>query len=319
MQEIVIGVDVGNNQNKTKNTICKSGLVEKETKPVSSKNLIEYNGRYYTYGLENNRDLSRSKLNDDLYRIMVLGSIAMEMKARDCGNEAEVILGLAIPIVEWNNIKTREKNELYFDYGYETFNFEGEEFKVNINKVFILPQGYIAVVPKMEGLTGEIAKETGEDNPEIHLLDLGGGTSDIMLIKDGQITETIGNIDEGGVNFLIPKCQEALEAEFETILTTSQIENLLIKFETNAKVDQDMLNIVFKVAYDHFEKVLAKLSNYGFKRDSSNIVFVGGGANIMSKIDEKYKEFDLRFYRFYGSIHETAKGIEETIVQSLEE
>ena len=79
--EVIIGVDHGNAQIKTKNTCFVSGLEEFPTKPPMAADIIQYQGRYWTL-VGKRLPVMRDKTKDDRFYLLTLFAIAKELEAR---------------------------------------------------------------------------------------------------------------------------------------------------------------------------------------------------------------------------------------------
>ena len=64
--------------------------------PLFTKNLLVYDGRYYTIG-EGHKEFKAEKQNDDDYYVLTLAAIAMELDDNDL-TEADVFIAAGLPL-----------------------------------------------------------------------------------------------------------------------------------------------------------------------------------------------------------------------------
>lgn len=96
MQDLVIGVDHGFGNMKTKNKCFTSGLKRMVAKPPICKNTLYYSGQWYVVGGERLM-IKDTKVGDEDYYILTLATIAEEFKFRGI-QEANVYLGVGLPL-----------------------------------------------------------------------------------------------------------------------------------------------------------------------------------------------------------------------------
>ena len=79
--KILIGIDHGYGNMKTRHTVFKSGVKCYSTEPAIASNVLVYDGKYYVIG-ESHKVFIASKNEDEDYYILTLAAIAKELSFR---------------------------------------------------------------------------------------------------------------------------------------------------------------------------------------------------------------------------------------------
>ena len=110
---MLIGIDHGNKQIKSRTRIFTSGLCESDTRPPFGENILFYSGKYYTLSDER-IPYMRDKTKDERSFILTLFAIAFELE--NAGNPAEKVIdiqpGIGLPSAHYGT--QYEKFEKYF-------------------------------------------------------------------------------------------------------------------------------------------------------------------------------------------------------------
>ena len=169
---LIIAVDHGYGNMKTANHCFPSGILAHEGEPTFPDNLLYYEGRYYTVGVGHKEYRPDKALDLDYYLLMLAG-IAMELK--DAGlTSADIFLAAGLPL-KWAGTQKeafrayllqKERVSLIFNFKKYDTRFAGCE---------IYPQGYAAVAANAAELKGTTM-----------LCDLGNGTMNLMLLRNGK-------------------------------------------------------------------------------------------------------------------------------------
>ena len=78
-EPIIIAIDHGYANMKTRNFVFPSGLVTYDHEPYSMERVLEYGGKYYVIG-SGRQPLQRDKTGSENYYLLTLASIAMELE-----------------------------------------------------------------------------------------------------------------------------------------------------------------------------------------------------------------------------------------------
>lgn len=95
-QTIIIGIDHGYGNCKTRNFCFRSGVAAYDKEPTFKENLLVYNNRYYLVGEEHKEFLS-DKMADNDYYILTLAAIAKELNNRHL-TSAKVHIAAGLPL-----------------------------------------------------------------------------------------------------------------------------------------------------------------------------------------------------------------------------
>ena len=193
MEQIIIGIDHGNGNIKTKHCVFPCGFKRQDTKPseLFSTDILTYRGNYYS--LTKSRfpyEIDKTKNENCL--ILTLFAIAKELKERAREEKKEfdwktsfgnfigkdVVLAVGLPPAHLE--KQQESFKKYFldaaRYGIE-FHYNGKLFQFHIKEVLIFPQDYAAAVIYREALIKKYSS--------VYCIDIGDGTVDLLALKNG--------------------------------------------------------------------------------------------------------------------------------------
>lgn len=225
-----LGIDNGNYYTKSSTGFkYMSGLKEDST-AVAALNRITYDGRHYTVG-ECRNAIEIDKTSNSNMLIQSLPAIAEGIK-RNMGNAVgmmptsksiELELGVGTPLKMYG--KEAPKYRKYFIDQDLEYDWNGEKFHVLIKRVEVYPQGYAAYMANYNMFA---------DYSELNVIDIGGGTDDAFMIRNGlPVTETFRTLNDGVIT-LVNKCSDILEME-GIYISESQI--------CNAIMDKDVFHV----------------------------------------------------------------------------
>ena len=119
---LILGIDHGYGNMKTRNTVFKSGVITSESMPTFGTDVIEYDNKFYLIGEGHKTFISNKSMDEDFY-ILTLAAIAKELTIRGLRNmNMNVILAVGLPIT-WIQSQKEEfinylkKNE-HLDFKY---------------------------------------------------------------------------------------------------------------------------------------------------------------------------------------------------------
>ena len=118
---ILLGLDNGNKCTKTsEGYISESGFTKSNTEPISSSNLLIYEGKFYSIGGQRLSVQMDKTINQDAF-ILSLPAIADAINKAQVEGEVDVILGVGLPIVNYGILKRKFRE--YFLKQNIKFNF----------------------------------------------------------------------------------------------------------------------------------------------------------------------------------------------------
>lgn len=171
---MLFAIDHGNSAIKTPNFVFTSGLTDYPVKPPVDTDVLEFGGTFWTLSGER-IPYMRDKTKDDRFFILSLFAIAKELRQRNV-MQAMVETDLAIGLPP-EHYELRNRFAEYFRRGTVQFVFNGTPICLMIRQVFVYPQAYAAVVPQAQII---------RQNPRTFVVDIGGFTTDVLLLRGVQ-------------------------------------------------------------------------------------------------------------------------------------
>ena len=169
-QTIIIGIDQGYGNCKTRNFCFRSGVATYDKEPTFKENMLVYNNRYYLVGEEHKEFLS-DKMADNDYYILTLAAISNELNIRHL-TSAKVHIAAGLPLTWVSEQKETFKAYLMQNESAD-FVFKNISFHIEIVGVDIFPQGFSAVADRLREFKG------------VNMLaDIGNGTMNVMYINE---------------------------------------------------------------------------------------------------------------------------------------
>lgn len=287
----VIGVDHGWSGMKTVSQVFTTGVKEITTEPAFFNNIVEYNGSFYKVGgrrLEV-RDL---KVENDNFYLLTLAAVAKELNRRGMRN-ANILLSVGLPLTRFG----AEKQD-FIDYLSRdkevSFQFDNQQYRINLARVSVFPQCYAAVAERMKNLPKRVV-----------VVDIGSWTIDIMPIEDSAPNEAeCITIREGLI-----KCMRTINEECMRLygreLSEENIQEVMMAGK-NDKLPKKYLSIVEECLKNYVEKVFNLLLEHGYTIDVTELVFVGGGATVM----ERYGSYRDSNIQYITDVKANARGYE---------
>lgn len=181
IKKLRVAVDHGNRNMKTCHFIFTTGLTEQDKKPARGEKYLKYQGKYYTLS-EKRIPYQRDKTQDSRNRfwILTLFAIAMELEQKSQIQPEDVIqVELPIGLPPKHFAELCERYERYFkgDGKVQELCFNDKVYHLCIQNVMAFPQDYAAMMTRMMEIR-EIPKVVG--------IDIGGFTSDYLLMRSGR-------------------------------------------------------------------------------------------------------------------------------------
>ena len=272
----IIGIDHGWSYIKTAGIVFKSGVKEISTEPAFFSVVLEYKGKFYKIGTSR-MEVKKNKVVTPDYYYLTLAAIAKEMKSRK-KHEAHVVIAAGLPTSRYGDEKKdfqkylNQNNEVIFKY-------EEENFHVWVDKAFIYPQCFPAVIDSLPMFGSKVV-----------VVDIGSWTIDIVPVVNRKPDESgISSIPQG-----IITCMRAINKEcmrrFGEQIDESEITKYMINRETILPGDYKS---IMNCEFDHFiDMILGSLREEQYSLMTTPIIFVGGGAILMKNYcDRNYGHF----------------------------
>ena len=171
---MLFAIDHGNSAIKTPSFVFTSGLTDYPVKPPVETDVLEFGGTFWTLSGER-IPYMRDKTKDERFFVLSLFAIAKELRQRDALQpmvEAELAIGLPP-----EHYELRNRFADYFKRGIVQFKFNDSPISLMIRQVLVYPQAYAAVVPQAQII---------QKNPRTFVVDIGGFTTDVLLLRGVQ-------------------------------------------------------------------------------------------------------------------------------------
>lgn len=316
MEQIVIGIDHGNGNIKTKHCVFPSGFKRQDTKPseLFSTDILTYRGNYYSLtGSRFPYEIDKTKNENCL--ILTLFAIAKELKERareekknfdwktSFGNfiGKDVVLAVGLPPAHLE--KQQESFKKYFldaaRYGIE-FHYNGKLFQFHIKEVLIFPQDYAAAVIYREALIKKYSS--------VYCIDIGDGTVDLLALKNGIPDKEVMVSRELGMAGLRAKIIDDVINDFGMTIDADVIEDILMPGR-EVLAPEEVIQRVKKETGEWAVKIVNQLHSKVADFRFAPTIFCGGGAMLLKPYLEKTGLFGMT--DFISDIHANAIGYEQ--------
>jgi plasmid segregation protein ParM len=262
---MLFSIDHGNYAIKTQGDSFIAGLTEYSVRPPLAEHVIEYEGRFWT--LTGSRlPYMRDKTKDNRYFILTLFAVARELSSRgDILPYADIDLAVGLPPEHYSVLK--DKFARYFKRQGVKFVYNSTPFCLTFRRVFVYPQAYAAVVPQSRLLL---------NTPRLFVIDIGGYTTDVLLLCGGKPDLQFCRSLELGVitmnNDIIGKIGALHDMKIEDEHITAVIQG------RETVLPPDVAATIREAAVRHADTILNKLRELQVDLRSNPAIFIGGGA-----------------------------------------
>ena len=269
-EPIIIGIDHGYANMKTKNFVFPSGLVTYEHEPYSMERVLEYGGKYYVVG-SGRQPLQKDKTKAEDYYLLTLAAIAMELEYREAPPNSEIILAAGLPLTSFGRDKQAFREYLLRDGKPISFRFEEKLYSITIADVQLFPQGYAAVLTQRELL----------EEPSVIVADIGGWTVDLMRIDNSIPNATTCRSLELGMIRCLDMISEQIRRNLGISMTNIQIEAAICG--TVNSLPEQAKEIIRHETESYVQQLLSAIQESGMDYRAMPMVALGGGANLLKR------------------------------------
>lgn len=297
---MLISIDHGNKQIKTIH--CPpfiSGLGESTKKPFG-KDILKYQNLYYNLTGQRIPYL-KNKTEDNRFFVLTLFAIANEIEARNNYSSDVIPIELAIGVPPaYYGSQGKDLINYFLNRDVIEYEAHGRSYSIYFNDVACFPQAYAAAVTLLPTLV---------NCPKALILDIGGHTSDYLVMKYGKTNfNSLLECDslENGLDVFYNKIRSVLNAELDVLLEESDIDSIL-RGEHNNYLPE-AVKIVGRLAQEFINDLFSTLRERGLDLRNSKVIFVGGGAILLRcQIEASRKVVNVQFVE---DINANAKGYE---------
>ena len=270
---MLIAIDHGNYAIKTPHTVFLSGLSEHKVKPPLSEEVVEYGGSYWT--LSGKRlPYMRDKTQDSRFFVLTLFAIGRELERRgSLFSCVQIDLAVGLPPEHYGML--REKFAQYFKRGMVKFSYKEQPIHLDIRRVLVYPQAYAAVIPQ----SGKLLK-----TPRVFIVDIGGFTTDVLLLRGGKPDLQFCRSLESGVITMDNEVIGRINAQYDMMVDDGLISDVLLGRETI--LPQEVQNTIREAAKIHAKDILDQLRELGVDLRTNPAIFIGGGSSLFRSLLE---------------------------------
>ena len=274
MSEIILGVDIGYGNTKSRSVTVASGVKKLASKPPIDTKTVEYYGNYYSVGGAK-FSIQKSKVEDENTLILTMAVIAEEFKKLGI-TTGSIRLGVGLPLTRMGAEKTG-----YMDYMLKNrrlnFKYEGRSYSVYLISVDVFPQGYAAVVNRLNTFSNSTV-----------VIDIGSWTIDILPLTDGQPDLSRCKSLPLGTITAMNDINESLRQQYGDEADEIILKEVMINGTSN--INADYLRTIQDGLKQYTQDIMDNLRSLKFNLTLTQFVFIGGGATIMKHFLEDRPE-----------------------------
>ena len=266
MSELVLGVDVGFGNTKSANNIFSSGVTKHKVMPPINTKVLETISGIYSAGHPKNT-IQESKIIDETTLVLTEAAIAEEMKRLDI-TRADIHLGVGVPLTRMG-VEKQPLIDYYTKNRRLCFKYEGIPYSINLLSVNVFPQGYAGVVNYMQSFK-KVAL----------VIDMGSWTVDILPLKEGQPDLSQCKSLPLGTITCMHTINENLRESFNGEADEIHLKEVMITGTSN-ELPEKYLKVIRDGLYTYVDSIMGQLRALQFNLDTTQLIFVGGGATII--------------------------------------
>ena len=214
--QYVIGFDNGYQFGKTAQSLFDNGVYAMgSVEPTVKEHSLKYGRKYYKVG-EGRATITEDKVSDENARLLTMVAIAKELGAEGI-RKAEVILVVGLPFSDYG----REKKALLEYYEQKPvlkYEYEGIRYDVTISRIFVFPQCYSAIAPRLANMKGDYL-----------VVDIGSKTTDVLLLKNGMPVERRSITVEKAMVKWMKQIQGRLQIQYGKNVPEGEILKVVLK------------------------------------------------------------------------------------------
>ena len=272
---MLIAIDHGNHACKSVHFNFVSGLAQHSVRPPMADEVLEYNGEFWT--LSGQRlPYRRDKTRDESFFILTLFAIAKELAFAGPLPSAEKIdLAVGLPPEHYGLLKDKFRD--YFKRNQSVqFIYNDKPITIMIRDVFVYPQAFAAIAPQKSQLKHHL---------RLFLVDIGGYTTDVLLLRQGKPDMQFCRSLETGVITMNNDIIRRVGALHDMQIEDEHISAVLAGKETI--LPEEVKDTIRKSAEQHAVNILNQLRELKVDLRSNPAVFIGGGSALFRDYLEK--------------------------------
>lgn len=300
----IIGLDGGNKYIKTVSTFFHAGIQQLNAKPAigmdDGLDLLRYNGSYYAVSSDR-LSLERNKTLNQNHLLLSFIGIAKELRARGLSTQQDIILAVGLPPGYMESAELSKALRSYYLHNEGVHHFRcGDDipYRIHIREVIVCPQAYSIFLTLPE----EVIMQ-----PNIHVVDIGGGTVDDVQLLDQKPVLKMLSLEKGVIH-LYREIEARMRNQYGRAITEKQVDDIILERPTFFK--QEHIDLVETLADAHVKRIFETVRENGVDWLSSYVVFSGGASVLFSKYIKRYADKWTGDYMIVDDICANAKGFE---------
>ena len=295
--QYIIGFDNGYQFGKTAQVLFDNGVYAMgKVEPSVKEHSLKYERKFYKVG-EGRAAITEDKVSDGNARLLTMAAIAKELSTRAI-RKADIILAVGLPFSDYGREK-RGLLEYYSQKPVLKYEFEGIRYDVNISRIFVFPQCYSAVAPRLGNMDGDYL-----------IVDIGSKTTDVVYLEKGIPVERKSVTIEKAMVKWMRQIQGNLQVQYGKNIPESEILKVILKQEHF--LPRAYANLIRETIREQIHMLELELKEREYDTDFVNVIYVGGGASAVKNFSEQKPNI-----AYDCDIHANAKGYEYLARQIL--
>ncbi len=298
----IFGIDHGNGNIKGCNYNIPCGLVKYVSEPgrFMNEDILEYQGRYYTLS-DTKMPFKENKASDGDYFILTLFMLEKEARGKGTSlNGKDVVLGVGLPPADFGQQASKFR-QYFLDHSKNgvSFKMNGKSVFFYIKEVYVSPQNFAAVMCFKATLFKKYRT--------VNCIDIGDGTVDLLVIRNGQPDLSVRVSDRTGMAVLRAEIANSIQQNFGLHLESSDVEQVLMHEAT--VLDDEVVREINHMANEWFTLIVNKLHTHVPDFRTNPAVFLGGGSLLLRQQIENSQDF--KYIEFIEDVKANAIGYEK--------
>lgn len=268
----IIGFDNGYQFGKTANHMFDNGVYPLgKVEPAVKEHSLKYERKYYKVA-EGRAAITEDKVSDENARLLTMVAMAKELSASDI-HRAEVILAVGLPFSDYGRGK-KELIRYYEQKPVMRYELEGIRYDVEVSRIFVFPQCYAAVSPRLGNMKGDYL-----------VVDIGSKTTDVVYLRNGLPVESRSITIEKAMVRWIRQIQGSLQVQFGKAVPEKEILKVILRKESY--LPKQFVSHIRKKMRELVSEMVLELAEHGYDMDYSKVIYVGGGAVAVRNFGEQ--------------------------------
>ena len=293
----IIGFGNGYQFGKTARTLFGNGIhAMGKVEPSVREHSLKYGRKFYKVG-EGRAAITEDKVSDEDAKLLTMAAMAKELSMEGI-RKAEVVLAVGLLFSDYG----REKRQLLEYYSQKPalrYEYEGIRYDVDIARVFVFPQCYSAVAPRLGNMGGSYL-----------VVDIGSKTTDAVYLQDGIPIERRSVTVERAMVKWLRQIQRGLQVQHGKDIPEDEILKVILRQES--LLPTAYAGLIREGIREQVRMLELELRERGYDLDFCRVIYVGGGAVAVRNFSE-YKPNTA----YDCDIHANAKGYEYLALQIL--